>query len=269
MTTRQAFSKFGASRPQYRCPVCSQPLTVHETSLVCSTGHTYDINRKGYVDLRRTAYHSDHYTADFFEARRSVLEAGLYTELITTLRAVCERFDIDTDQAADVGCGDGFITRALGIGTGIDISLEGIAVAARGGGTTRWVCADGAQLPLVPGTASSIFNIFAPARYDEFAAACPQGLLVKVIPGSRHMRQLRSLVGLESETHSQAQKLFEENVTVIGQFETEATVAVDETVTAARLLSMSPVGFSAQEPPPLEKLTEITTHSHVLVGRLP
>lgn len=240
-----------------------------ETSLVCSAGHTYDINRKGYVDLRRADYHSEHYTADFFSARRSILESGLYSELINTLQKTIKCFDIDTDHAADVGCGDGFITRALGLGTGIDISLEAIAAAARGGGATRWVCADGAHLPLVAGTTSSIFNIFAPARYEGFAAACPGGLLVKIIPGSRHMRQLRTLVGLDPETHSQALSLFEDNVTLIEQFETEKTVALDDTVTAAKLLAMSPVGFSGDSSVPLENLTEITTHSHVLVGRLP
>ncbi|MCI1984139.1 MAG: methyltransferase domain-containing protein [Bifidobacteriaceae bacterium] len=277
---RHAIEKFKDLGPLFRCPVCGEDLTFHDAALQCSQRHTFNINRKGYVDLRRHVMTSTHYTEEFFEARRRAMDLGLYSDLISRLRETSADIDFEaagqkvSKPSIDIGCGDGFITRALGIGIGLDISLDGIKVAARGGGDTLWVCGDGAHLPLTDASAAWILNVFAPSEYEDFSRICPGGTLIKVVPGATHMHQLRSLVGLPAATQDSATVLFNDRMTDVRTYDVVQTTYLATEDDRRAVSQMSPVGFgtSNHDAPQLDywkDLENITTHSRVLVGRLP
>lgn len=255
--------------------MCGEDLNFSESSLVCVHKHTYNINRKGYIDLRKKKSVSEHYNEAFFEARLVAMKLGLYADLITALHSMISTdadFPEILDPAAgvDVGCGDGFITRALNMGIGLDLSMEGIRVAARGGGDTAWVCADGAHLPLVDGSVSWILNVFAPSEYADFARVSPHGFLVKVVPGPTHMHELRKRVGLPEETQDSATVLFERRLRVISHRDIVQTTELSTQEARRAVSTMSPVGFDRlSEGEAWKDLESITTHSRILVGRLP
>lgn len=268
---KHSIAKFDMDTPFFGCPFCSENLDFSSSSLRCANGHTFDISRKGYVDLRRRAMASAHYTEAFFEARLRMMHRGMYADLVAVLRDVLERFAPRSGGARlDVGCGDGFITRALELECGLDISLDAIKVAARGGGETLWACGDGAHLPLVDASVAAILNVFAPSEYAEFSRIAPGGVLVKVIPGEKHMWQLRKAVGLASETHSSAPAIFAQQVRELTVLDVEQTTDLPSEKERHDVALMSPVGFDRLEASNSWKDVEnITTHSRVLVGRLP
>ncbi|MCI1936266.1 MAG: hypothetical protein LKJ28_06995 [Bifidobacteriaceae bacterium] len=235
----------------------------------CANGHTFDISRKGYVDLRKRPSESSHYTDAFFNARLRMMHRGMYSDLVDRLSEVAQHYG-PGGTSVDVGCGDGFITRALGMTAGIDISLEGIRVAARGGGSVLWACGDGAHLPLVDAAAAYLLNVFAPSEYSEFSRVCPQGVLIKVVPGEHHMQELRKAIGLPQETHSEAIALFKEKTTLLYQCDAIQTTVLDSEEERRDVAQMSPVGFDrVAADSGWEDLENITTHSRILVGRLP
>lgn len=266
---RPSIAKFQTHAPFFGCPFCSGALTFAQASLQCASGHTFDISRKGYVDLRKRPSESSHYTEAFFNARLRMMHRGMYSDLISRLSEVTQHYELG-ETSVDVGCGDGYITRALGMTIGIDISLEGIKVAARGGGSVLWVCGDGAHLPLVDAAATSLLNVFAPSEYSEFSRVCPQGILIKVVPGEHHMRELRKAVGLPEETHSEAIELFKEKTTLLYQCDVVQTTVLRSEEERRDVAHMSPVGFDrVAAGHGWEDLENITTHSRILVGRLP
>ena len=266
---RQAIAKFSTAGPLFKCPVCAETLSLSGSALRCANNHTFNISRKGYVDLRRKAVSSAHYTEEFFDARVQAMELGLYSDLIDALSNLdCARNS--PERGVDVGCGDGYITRALNVGLGLDIAMEGIKVAARGGGKTLWVCGDGAHIPLVDGSVEWILNVFAPSEYQEFERVCPKGILVKVVPGSSHMHELRTLVGLPKETQDSATVLFNRHMDVIDTLDIVQTTHLGTLPERKTVATMSPVGFERVTAGESWKdLENITTHSRILVGRLP
>lgn len=275
---RPSIEKFRATRALFRCPICSEVLNFSRAALVCANGHTFNINRKGYVDLRRHATSSAHYTADFFENRLAMMWRGMYSQLISQLETVVAHLETERGMnradGLDVGCGDGFITRKLGVGIGLDLSIEGIKTAARGGGDIRWVCADGAHLPLTTGSLPFILNVFAPSEYEDFARVAPGGILIKVVPGERHMHELRSLVGLAEDTPDSATVLFKKRVSFISSIDVIETLHLHTEEESRAVAHMSPVGFGKLDEVDSSEggwkdLENITTHSRILVGRLP
>lgn len=268
---RQAIAKFGApDANRLQCPVCGSRLALQGACLECAKHHTFDINRHGYVDLRRHRNNSAHYTDGFFSARRWVMqEKGLYSDAIDAIRGMTSR--LHGNRIADIGCGDGFITRAVGCFIGLDISLDAIKCAARGGGSTLWVCGDGAHVPIADCAVDMVLNVFAPADYAQFARIAPAGILIKVIPGRKHMWQLRAALGLPQETDSSAQDLLRlRGLEIIDRKAVAQTTRLNSTEEARRIAAMSPVAFSrGNTPVTRQSVPEITTDCTIIAARLP
>jgi 23S rRNA (guanine745-N1)-methyltransferase len=136
------------------------------------------------------------------------------------------------------------------------------------------VCADGAHLPLTTGSLPFILNVFAPSEYEDFARVAPGGILIKVVPGERHMHELRSLVGLAEDTPDSATVLFKKRVSFISSIDVIETLHLHTEEECRAVAHMSPVGFGKLDEVDSSEggwkdLENITTHSRILVGRLP
>lgn len=267
---RRAIAKFGDPTAEvFLCPVCSGRLTLQGAALVCASHHVFDVSRHGYVDLRRHRMSSTHYTDSFFAARRWAMgEKGIYSDAISVIADFAARFG--GPRMADIGCGDGFITRAVGCAIGLDISLDAIKTAARGGGEILWVCGDGAHVPVATGCLDGLLNVFAPADYAQFSRIAPGGVLIKVIPGTQHMRQLRTAVGLPAQTDSSARDLLQtHSLTILAQQEVTQTTRLASDQEAQMVAAMSPVAF-ARDTSAVTHTTvpAITTDCVVVAARL-
>jgi 23S rRNA (guanine745-N1)-methyltransferase len=182
------------------------------TSLGCPAGHSFDLNRKGFVDLvapvGRKAPVGD--TGAMVEARAKFLDAGHYEPialaLIETLNAEWGGAAASADGTlldralADIGCGPGFYSRRMFEGVSaltrvvaLDVSVAAVAAASRahdGIGAVR--CNVKTGVPILDGAVDAVAVVFAPRNPQEWhRILAPGGLLLVVIPTDRHLIELR------------------------------------------------------------------------------
>lgn len=193
----------------FRCPVCRNSMHMDSASLVCANKHTFDLSRRGYLNLLLRPIHT-RYDRAMLTARHALCQSGFFTPLIQAMSDLIIQEHVMTRQTTslllDAGCGEGSHLLRLvdtlqqvtpyGIqGIGMDISKDGIRLAARDAWQTIWCVANLSQLPIQDQQCNIVVNILSPANYAEFGRVLANhGMLVKVIPGSQHLRELRAIV---------------------------------------------------------------------------
>lgn len=190
----RTMENYRAILPLLQCPLCQTGLVLQENSLICENRHTFNFSRKGYCDFASGAA-SSAYEKPLWESRRTVFEEGFFAPLTELLLRLLPR---ETPCfALDAGCGEGSLTATLskasgGGWLGLDLSREGIALAGCIQSDQCWAAADLTCIPVRSHTADILLNCLSPARYDEFARVLrPNGRLIKVMPGKRHLCELR------------------------------------------------------------------------------
>src|SRR6202047_3133054 len=135
LATSMALSESGLVDLLCSVAGCRRPLTQSPRGLVCPRGHSFDVARRGYVNLlqprdRRSSQPGD--APATVTARLRLAERGFETPLtdaITNLLALGPGAAV-----LDVGCGDGHHLAAIAArfgaaGYGLDISVPAIAAA--------------------------------------------------------------------------------------------------------------------------------------------
>lgn len=194
----------------YICPVCRKKLERSGACMKCVNGHSFDIARKGYVNLLTTAKRNPKLAgdnADMVKARTRFLDMGYYNALAEKLRTVTahELQGKDRPVIVDSGCGEGFYTSALAkIQTaavfGIDISKHAVAHCASrihiaGMTNCGLAVASAFQLPFADEFADAVISVFAPVCNDEYSRVLKkQGALVVVSPSPKHLFELKAAV---------------------------------------------------------------------------
>ncbi|MCM0582563.1 methyltransferase domain-containing protein [Weissella diestrammenae] len=192
----------------FRCLVCDQPYDhLNENSLVCVNGHQIDLNKRGSLVFLNHAVNTE-YDDKMLAARRRVLAAGLFDGIIDAVGRALP----DTPQTLlDVGTGEGtplmrlLERRQVGdTAVGFDISKAGINLATQLTTDAFFTVADLAQLPFNDQSFDSVIEFFSPSAYREFnRVAKPNGHLVKVIPASGYLKELREMLyPTTSENHT-------------------------------------------------------------------
>jgi len=177
------------------CPVCGEPLSMHERSMGCIHGHRFDVAREGYVNLLRSSKSGDHIGDDKQSARcrRDFLNKGYYSTLKNYLQ---ELFVNRRGSVLDICCGEGYYTAALAENEnlqvyGFDISREMVRLAAKRGGASCFV-ANLASILVVPESFDFAVHLFAPFQEQAFSRTLKRGgRLYTVIPGSHHLFGLK------------------------------------------------------------------------------
>ncbi|MBW3552919.1 MAG: methyltransferase domain-containing protein [Gemmatimonadetes bacterium] len=201
------------------CPVCRGPLVLQGRTFRCASGHAFDRAREGYVDLLpvghgRSGIRGD--TAAMSRARRRFLGRGHYDPLV---RRIAARVREHVDRAAqprppavaEAGCGVGHYIGALANTLpddaalfGFDVSRDALRLAARLHPRVTFAVNDlKHRLCLTDASLDALLDVFAPRNAAEFRRVLrPDGLLLVVIPGERHMAELRDrlpLLGIEPD----------------------------------------------------------------------
>ncbi len=209
--------------PLLRCPLCGQAFSLRgEQSLVCESGHCFDLSRKGYVNLAPSHDQlADKYGAALFDSRRRILDAGFYAPLAEAVRQLIDSHlprSRDPFTLLDAGCGEGYYARFLARAfpsarvLGVDLSRDAVIAAAKGetAQAPHWLVGNLSRLPLADHSIDALINVLTPADYREFARALsPEGFLIKVVPGQRYLFQIRKAAAplLQSDEYSNAQVL--------------------------------------------------------------
>lgn len=282
-------AKFARTEGMLRCPVCGAPVRLSGQSLRCPAGHDFPISRKGTVNFLSRPHPSDGYDQDFFENRRVVFEAGYYDSVVEGVAAF---FDARPElrRIVDVGCGEGWYAKRLlrpglapaaripsdrplpRVVVGLDLSKEAVGIAARGGNDVCWAVADLAALPLLDGSVDAVLDVFTPAHYAEFARVLtPGGVLAKVVPGPRHLQELRhafrDLIRHEEYSNERVVDRFQESFELLERVPlTKTTPTTPEELRA--FVRMTPLLFHVDEQTSdSRRVPEVTVDAELLVGR--
>jgi 23S rRNA (guanine745-N1)-methyltransferase len=208
------------------CPVCHAGLAPAEggTRWACPDGHSFDRARQGYLNLLLSGTGRSRRPGDdsgMVDARRRFLSTGAYDRVGDALARVAGRAVVEAHErrggpvsVVDVGCGEGHHTRrvAAALATaddpldvrvaGIDVSKRAVAIAARSHPSGSYAVASAADIPLPPGAADVVIDVFGPMFAAELARVVPPGgTIAAVHPGPRHLRSLRALVYDDARPH--------------------------------------------------------------------
>ena len=176
----------------------------------------------------------------------------------------------------DTGCGEGshlarIMAEKKGIGVGIDIAKEGILAASRHYPEQIWCVGDLAKSPFAKSSFDAILNILSPANYEEFKRLlAPGGCVVKVVPQSKYLHELRAQLYADSDKESysndQIVARFKESFMEVSVKRITYTTSLAIELIPA-LLEMTPMGWHKKEGVAIH-LYEITIDVDVLVGRV-
>jgi 23S rRNA (guanine745-N1)-methyltransferase len=182
--------------------------------LACARAHSFDVARRGYVNLllpqdRRSRQPGD--SPATVTARLRLAAAGYetpVTEAITSLLALGTG-----DAALDVGCGDGHHLAAIAArfgaaGYGLDISVPAIEAAARLHPELHWLVANADRfLPYADASFQLVASITAQRNPEEFRRVlADEGTLLLVVPAPDDLIEVRELVLGEGVTRDRVDK---------------------------------------------------------------
>lgn len=192
----------------FKCPICNEDMFINEIdSLVCESNHSFDMARKGYINLL-TSKITSFYSKELFEARHTVCNAGFYTPLIIEITKIIDDYIAnlysEKINILDAGCGEGShlysVLQTLknsqnNTYVGVDISKDSINIASRNNADIIWCVADLAKLPFQTRAFDVILNILSPANYSEFNRVLyDEGIIIKVVPGNNYLKELRDII---------------------------------------------------------------------------
>ncbi len=194
------------------CPIDAAPLVIDELSLVCEHGHRFDVARQGYVNLlgpkdKRSKDPGD--SKEMVSARAAFLNADFYRPLADAcLDVTLGYYSTVADgriTLMDAGCGDGYYLHQVQENlpkdlrnrislVGFDISKWAVQQSARRCDGT-WFVGSNRHIPMTDASVDLVFDMFGFPDYSSFQRIlAPQGRLVRVTPGHRHLIQLREII---------------------------------------------------------------------------
>ncbi len=242
----------------FACPICHSSMKVFESrSLICSNHHTFDFAKQGYINFM-TGSVKTKYSKELFEARRKLItECGFFQPLSNAVAQTINNHLVKTKEPMsilDVGCGEGshlfnicnivlnFYERV--VGTGIDISKEGIIVASKNYPNKIWTVADLTNTPFKNRQFDVILNILSPSNYVEFKRLLKvEGLVIKVVPQSSYLKQLREHLFNKPEKHSYS------NAEIVDRFNENFQLVDNLRVTYKSNLNQSSIQWLIQMAP--------------------
>ncbi|MDO6460597.1 methyltransferase domain-containing protein [Granulosicoccaceae sp. 1_MG-2023] len=183
----------------WQCPLCRSDLrpSASQGSWSCSSGHSFDTAREGYLHLLPVQKRKSRTPGDskaMMQARRRFLEGGYYRPLTDALN----RHIPATGRLLDLGCGEGYYSRQIRRQAdppaifACDISKDAVRLCARGLDAAHSAVASSFDLPVKPASLEAVLTVFAPVKFAELARILkPGGVFIRVSPGAGHLLQIR------------------------------------------------------------------------------
>lgn len=272
----------------FKCPICYSPMNIFDQkSIVCLKNHTFDIAKKGYVNMLNQSINS-RYSKELFMARHKMIVEKQFFErlhqkvsemIMKEMNAVNEEIIV-----LDAGCGEGshlqiIVNKSSQLvcrGIGLDIAKEGIRKAASHYKESIWLVGDIAKLPLANQSCHVILNILSPANYKEFKRILvPGGLVIKVVPRLNYLKELREVLiahpDKKSYKNDKIVPLFEQHFDLVDIIHIQDTKEVSQEW-INDLLHMTPLAWNYR-PHSLEqiknkRISQVSIDLDVLVGKV-
>jgi len=195
----------------YICPLCAASLQLSQKSYVCEHNHRFDLAKEGYLNLLPVQYKHSGEPGDnkpMMQARRAFLEAGFYQPPAKAVAMIINAHQ--PEQLLDLGCGEGYYSRAIAADCpdslnlhGVDIAKFAIAAAAKKQPAAKFIVASSNRLPYADRYFDFVLRVFAPSNAQELERILkPSGLLLLVTPGPRHLWQLKEFIYADVKEHA-------------------------------------------------------------------
>ena len=187
-----------------RCPHCGEPLLPQPPlSVRCGNGHSFDVNKRGYVNMLASGNRMIGDSPAMLDARQTFLDGGHYAPVRDTVVALASvGLALGPQGVFDAGCGTGYYLDGVLATRGdeasalaMDISPHAVARTVRGiGPRCDGLVADTWQpLPIRDAAAGLVMTVFAPRNLPEFHRVLDSsGALLVVVPTAAHIRELRA-----------------------------------------------------------------------------
>ncbi len=198
------------------CPLCKKPLIRFDSTYKCINRHSYDISRKGFINLLLPNQHHSKHSGDEKEmvlARVRFLNLGKYDILRNLIKNTLEKFlaisnNLET-VILDAGCGDGYYTvyyhkelsSIYKIYTyGVDLSKQAInesSIRCRNEHLDHllFIIGNMNYLPIEDESVDFIINSFAKIDENEFLRVLKKGkYFFRILPGKNHLLGLKQVL---------------------------------------------------------------------------
>ncbi|ATW26621.1 putative RNA methyltransferase [Candidatus Formimonas warabiya] len=273
----------------FRCPICAGKMKLmHEKSLICTNRHCFDLAKQGYVNLLSRAVQTK-YGRRMFASRRLMCRRGFFDPLYTKIsKLILNQAESrrETIKILDTGCGEGSLLAKIQekitqsseidhLGVGLDISKEGIVMAAQEYADKIWCVGDLARAPFAGQQFHVLLNILAPANYAEFERMLSRdGQVIKVIPEKGYLQELRDVFyeqcDREPDSSGNTQALFKSRFKLLDMERVQYRVALDHT-RMEPLVHMTPLAWGATEERLVKalqaNLRDVTIDLTILLGK--
>ncbi|WP_081890423.1 methyltransferase domain-containing protein [Paenibacillus tyrfis] len=231
------------------------------------------------------------YGKTMFEARNLVCRSGFFQPLIgrigQTLLNNISGPRLGPVTVLDAGCGEGSQLAQLAdvwkrgtpagfLGAGLDLSKEGVAIAAREYAGFIWCVGDLARSPFQDQSFDVVLNVLSASNYGEFSRLLRKdGMLIKVIPGSGHLCQLRHALyddrsPRQAYSNEKTRALFMRHFDMLDERQIRYDVALQEELLEP-LVRMTPLSWGVRDEQIQQALQlairEVTADFTMLVGR--
>ena len=254
----------------FKCPICGDSMEmVEHKNLRCKKNHCFDLSKNGYINFLLHNVKTE-YNRSMLESRNIICKSGFFTILIKKISEIISLQQIKNSKKInilDVGCGEGshlsqIIEKIANEniscqGVGIDISKDGIHIASREYKECIWCVGDLTKNPFRDCSFHIVLDILSPSNYAEFNRILKKnGLLIKVVPGSNYLRELRDAFYYETDkkTYSNERVInhFKKNYQLLGTYSIEYKAPIDKT-NLEHLISMTPLSWKVSQ----EKIQEL------------
>lgn len=196
-----------------KCPNCSSLLYKDNNCFKCDNRHSFDIAKKGYVNLLLANQHHNDNSGDskfMMEARERFLSSDKYSILKDELINIISSYYHDDFVFGDMACGEGYYTikihealKRLGNTStyGIDLSREAINECSKKQRINNqkddslYIIGNLSYLPFLDNSFDLLLNCFAKLEEKEFLRVLKKdGIFIRVLPGKRHLFALKEIV---------------------------------------------------------------------------
>lgn len=272
----------------FRCPNCSKALSRGEKQYFCPNGHSFDIAKKGYVNLLLPGHTGTGDPGDSKEmllSRREFLDRGYYEVFSNVINDIVFSALPSGDGQKrtgilDAGCGEGYyISRLKKMLTalkntaepdfyGIDVSKQAIHYASGRDREIRFAVASNYHVPVLNSSIDCILCAFAPRDEEEFKRILkPAGILLVAAPGPLHLYSMRKLLYKDPEIIGQKGTVGK-GFRLLRQENVSYTVTLNDPRDILNLFTMTPYSRHAdmEAVEKLKKSTEFSTEIDININ---
>ena len=263
----------------FTCPICKERFTQKERSLVCPNGHSFDLSKKGYVNLLRpgksgAVRHGD--DKMMVAARTAFLGAGFYDILRDAVTETVCTHKKDGMIILDAGCGEGFYTAHIRQTAeahhpsvyGIDVSRDAIHASSVRDKALKLAVASIFDLPVENESIDLLLNLFAPYDAAEFSRVLKKdGILLRVFPREKHLWELKCAV-YDTPYENEIDTLSLDGFALIETKEIDFPLDLKEQPYIDTLFKMTPYYYktSREGQARLQALSSLQTHAEFLLA---